>query len=32
MRFTLGFPMRAVKHHHRWLDGAHLGSVARTVE
>lgn len=32
MRFTLVFPMRAVKHHQRWMDGADLGQVARTVE
>ncbi|MBW0103985.1 TIGR03619 family F420-dependent LLM class oxidoreductase [Pseudonocardia sp. KRD291] len=32
MRFLLMFPMRAVKHHERWLDGADLGDVARAVE
>ncbi|WP_181784777.1 TIGR03619 family F420-dependent LLM class oxidoreductase, partial [Pseudonocardia pini] len=31
-RFLLMFPMRAVKHHERWLEGADLGDVARVVE
>jgi probable F420-dependent oxidoreductase len=32
MRFLLMFPMRAVKHHERWLGKADLGDVARVVE
>jgi probable F420-dependent oxidoreductase len=32
MRFTLMFPMRAVKHYERWIGDADLGDVARLVE
>ncbi|MFE4963824.1 LLM class F420-dependent oxidoreductase [Streptomyces sp. NPDC056660] len=32
MRFNLMFPMRAVKHYDRWIQGSDLGEVARIVE
>jgi probable F420-dependent oxidoreductase len=32
MLFNLMFPMRAIKHYDRWIQGSDLGEVARIVE
>lgn len=32
MRYNLMFPMGAVKHYERWIEGGSLGEVARVVE